>query len=151
MTRYGTLLFALLFACSDGVPGPRGPSGPEGAPGPQGPVGDQGPRGEAGPVGPQGPQGDVGEQGPPGVQGPQGEAGPRGPVGLPGPDAAYKDGERLRVRWFVGEDGSRAFAGWWDAKRNSPCTIMPYGDGWACAGFGGEEEPDFVRFSLEDD
>lgn len=135
MTRYGTLLFALLFACSDAVPGPRGPAGPEGAPGPQGPVGDQGPRGEAGPAGPQGPRGEVGEQGPPGVQGPQGEAGPRGPVGLPGPDALPRAGARLEPIVLHGEDGSAmALPGvFFDTALQVECRVMRAADGeWRC-------------------
>src|SRR4029077_4324340 len=54
------------WICTQGQPGPAGPTG------------------DAGPQGPPGPAGDAGPQGIQGLPGPTGDAGPQGPVGPTG-------------------------------------------------------------------
>jgi hypothetical protein len=79
-----------------------------------------------------------GDRGPRGEQGPSGDVGPRGPAGDPGaPGAAGKDaaasGSRLKARWDVGDDGSRAFVGWYDQEMAAECAFGSASDGkWRC-------------------
>lgn len=98
---YGVgLALALLVGCK-GPEGSRGPEGEEGAPGPQG---------ERGPAGEPGAKGDMGPAGPPGA-------------------AAVVSGSRLKARWLVGSDGSRAVAGWYDTQIGAPCAYGVASDG----------------------
>lgn len=110
----GGMLLALVVGCSEaggrGEPGTRGEAGEDG---------ERGPRGESGP------QGDAG---PPGEPGPKGDPGPVGAPGPAGKDAAVS-GSRLKARWRVGADGSRAFIGWMDAQLANECRFEIAADG----------------------
>ncbi len=46
-------------------------------------------------------------------------------------DAAAQSvsGSRLKARYWVGEDGSKQFAGWYDSQREEACSFQDYGDG----------------------
>ena len=41
----------------------------------------------------------------------------------------FESGTRLRARTYVGDDGSRQFAGWHDSERNEDCAFAQAGDG----------------------
>lgn len=93
------------------------------SPGPSGPPGDPGPAGPAGEVGPPGADGIDGAPGSPGPMGAPGEVGPQGP-----PSDAVS-GSRLQAQWRTGEDGSKAFEGWYDTLLAVPCSYRKAADG----------------------
>lgn len=49
----------------------------------------------------------------------------------PTPDASAQEmsGTRLKARYYVGADGSKQFAGWYDTSRKENCTVMTASDG----------------------
>jgi hypothetical protein len=49
----------------------------------------------------------------------------------PVPDAAAQEmsGSRLKARYYVGDDGSKQFVGWYDSQRKENCGFMMAGDG----------------------
>jgi len=50
----------------------------------------------------------------------------------PVPDANAEpttSGSRLKARYYVGEDGSRQFVGWYDSQRKEECSFLSAGDG----------------------
>ena len=49
-----------------------------------------------------------------------GAGGIMNPVG----DAVADSGSRLRAKWFMGEDGSKEFAGWYDKQRGEDCWFI---------------------------
>jgi hypothetical protein len=60
--------------------------------------------------------------------GADGEQGPRGAPGPAGQDVVVS-GDRLRARWYLGQDGARQFAGWYDEKMDLECSFALAGDG----------------------
>lgn len=62
---------------------------------------------------------------------PQGMSGAKGDPGAPGHPGrdAYVTGSRLEARLEGGDDGSRAFAGWYDSKLNVDCQFDRAADG----------------------
>lgn len=64
----------------------------------------------------EGPQGTIGRAGNTGPKGAQGERG----------DVADFSGERLRVRYLTGEDGSKQFLDWLDLDTGEPCSYRLY-------------------------
>lgn len=94
-----------------------GSQGPQGIPGPTGPTGPAGPAGGA--TGPTGPAGATGATG---AAGAAGATGPIGPTGAQGPGGGFTvSGQRLKVRYLAGQDGSQQFLGWFDSQRNEQC------------------------------
>lgn len=79
------------------------------------------------PAGPAGAQGVQGPQGMPGAAGKDGAQGAQGPAGKDG--AGMQDGSRIKARHFVGDDGTRFFAGWHDTQIGQDCTFGPAADG----------------------
>ncbi len=136
MRRLLLILSIVIAVCGCSAPGRDGLPGAPGAQGPEGPEGEQGPPGETGPAG--GPQGPQGETGPAGPMGPQGPKGDFGPQGLPGPEGPagvdgqtqIANGSRLKARFSIGSDGSKAFDGWHDTdpQFNGPCVFRFSGD-----------------------
>lgn len=52
----------------------------------------------------------------------------------PVPTAAaevYKSGSRLKAKYYEGQDGSKAFVGWFDSQRNEDCSFRIAADGTA--------------------
>jgi hypothetical protein len=49
----------------------------------------------------------------------------------PVPDASAQEtsGTRLKARYYVGDDGSKQFAGWYDTERKENCTFSTASDG----------------------
>jgi hypothetical protein len=66
--------------------------------------------------------GSDGEAGAPGARGTPGEQGPAG-------KSVAVSGERLRARWYVGADGARQFAGWYDSELDFECSFALAADG----------------------
>lgn len=60
-----------------------------------------------------------------GANGQNGEKGPQGPQGPAGPPAAT-DGSRLKVRYYMGEDGMKSVipGEFWDSKRGEACRML---------------------------
>lgn len=111
MSRRCVLALVVLAACSEPLPGPRGPVGE------RGPIGPRGPDGASGPAGAPGPDGQPG---------PLGEVGPMGPAG---PDALPHSGTRLRATVLHGDDGSLVPAGLFDTMLGERCEIGRAADG----------------------
>lgn len=82
--------------------------------------------GVPGPMGPMGPAGEDGEDGKDGEKGP---VGPQGPAGAPGKDGASASlsGSRIRARYLVGADGSKALVGYQDTERGEACAYQTMG------------------------
>lgn len=66
-----------------------------------------------------------GKEGPPGKDGAKGEAGPPGLQAL----GSTRDGERLKARYFVSDDGAQTPIGWLDAEIDQPCAFVTAADG----------------------
>lgn len=65
------------------------------------------------------------QPGPEGMPGPPGPQGPMGAMGAPGAGgsgAGFVEGQRLKQRYWTGEDGARIPSGIADSKFNVPCT-----------------------------
>ncbi len=75
--------------------------------------------------------GDDGQRGAPGPRGERGVPGEPGQLGEPGHDGAgtITEGSRLKAQWRIGDDGSRAFVGWYDTVTNAACAFNIAGDG----------------------
>jgi hypothetical protein len=69
-----------------------------------------------------GPAGPVGVTGATGIAG---AAGPIGPTGPQGPSGGFTvSGQRLKVRYLVGQDNSQQFLGWFDSARSEQCWFV---------------------------
>jgi hypothetical protein len=59
-----------------------------------------------------------------------GDTGSRDVLAVPDAKAEPQtSGTRLKARWIVGDDGSRQFSVWWDAKLGVECQFQDGGDG----------------------
>mgnify|MGYP001613324065 CR=1 FL=1 len=59
-----------------------------------------------------------------------GSGGSTGSLTDPVPEAnAEESGSRLKAQRYVGEDGTKQFAGWWDSLRQESCTFIKLKDG----------------------
>lgn len=88
-------------------------------------AGCKGAEGAKGADGEDGARGEVGARGTDGMPGAKGD---QGPAGVDGADVALS-GSRLKARWDVGADGSRAFAGWFDTQIGAECSYAMASDG----------------------
>jgi hypothetical protein len=144
------VVYVVMAACSssyrvphpeefEGAMGGSGPMGNAGAPGVGGLANASG-SGSMGLGGDNDPTGQMGTAGQ--VEGAGGSAGGSGPLDAgmmdaiadamtdPVPDAsAEESGSRLKARYYVGDDGSKQFAGWYDSERKENCTVMSASDG----------------------
>lgn len=84
--------------------------------------------GQEGPQGPAGEPGATGPAGKEGAKGATGATGPMGPAGPAGPGVAVS-GSRLKARTRTGEDGSKAFEGWYDSQLDTMCSYGTAADG----------------------
>ena len=62
-----------------------------------------------------------------GPQGPKGDPGPPGPPGRSEDASLFVSGTRLRLRYLVGDDGTRQWRGWYDNQRDEECNFT-FGD-----------------------
>jgi hypothetical protein len=53
-----------------------------------------------------------------------GPTGATGPAGPQGPGGFNLSGQRLKVRYLAGQDGSQQFFGWHDSMRNEQCSFF---------------------------
>lgn len=69
--------------------------------------------------------GPAGAAGVTGATGFAGATGPIGPTGAQGPSGGFTvSGQRLKVRYLVGQDNSQQFLGWFDSVRNEQCWFV---------------------------